>query len=523
MQTTSTPFTTATTAARRKLHKRAMMSFPKTYAATTRFFTVGVSSIGGPDPIFGTGAVLQEWDKYDYSDYSDRLISMETTREMDILGSTIKAMADFTLNNSDDKFTPNVDPIIGAHILPGRPTKLFWGFDGESVPMFTGITEKIPSTGGKDLAAKFHAVDFLGSIFNIELDQAIMYVDQRTDQIISALLIAHAGLASNQFVLDVGMNRIPFAYFKKGDKLGKIIQLLVQAEMGQFFQDELGIFRFWNRQHNVTASPVWSFDHTSNVYSADPPSIENVINVVEITSRVRAVQAKQKLWESTNAVEILPGQSITIFADFRDDYGDLPVTSVDTPLEITAATTSSFEVNTARDSTGTSLAGILTMTASQRFATSYMMTFTNSGGAPGYVTKIMLYATPAKVISEIYHRQADAVSIGKYDEQVQPINNDFIQSETAAKSIATMLVEDRKVPANVRNINVKGVPQLQLGDIVNYNADDGQGILTYKVVRMVGKFGRPGLVQQLKLVRYTIQTYFQVGISSIGGPDKIAP
>ena len=523
MQTVSAPMTTATSAARRKLQKRALISFPKAYAATTRFFTVGVSSVGGPDPIFGTGATLQEWDKYDYADYSARVIDMETTREMDILGSTIKAMADFSLSNHDDKFTPMVDPTIGSYILAGRPVKLFWGFDNDAVPMFTGVTEKMPSVGGSGLAAKFHATDFIGTIFNTELDQAVMYVDQRTDQILSALLVAHAGLATSQFVLDLGMNRIPFAYFKKGDKLGNIIQQLVQAEMGQFFQDELGIFRFWNRQHNVYASPVWSFDHMSNVYDADPPSAESVINVVEVISNVRAVQAKQKLWESSNAQEILPGQTVTIFADFKDDFGDLPVTSVDTPLEISIASTSYFEANAQRDGSGANMAANVTMTSSARFATSYMMTFTNTAPAPAFITKLILYATPAKVISEIYHRQADAVSVGKYDENVITITNDFIQSETAAKSISRMIVEDRKVPANVRTITVKGVPQLQLGDVVNYDANDGQGSLTYKVVKMVGKLNKSGLIQQLKLVRYTIKTYFQVGVSSVGGPDQIAP
>lgn len=523
MQTVSTPFTAATTAGRRKLHKRALMSFQKTYSATTRFFTVGVSSIGGADPIFGTGAVLQEWDKYDYSDYSDRIISMEVTREMDILGNTIKSMADFTMNNNDDKFTPGQDPIIGAYVLQGRPCKLFWGFDNEAIPMFTGQTEKLPQVGGGDGTAKFHATDFIGSIFNIELDQAIMYVDQRSDQILSALLIAHAGLAANQFVLDLGMSRIPFAYFKKGDKLGQIIQDLMEAEMGNFFQDELGIFRFWNRQHNVNASSSFSFDHTANVYAAAPPAVENVKNVVEVISEARAVQAKQKLWESANAIEIPAGGSVNVFADFKDDYGDLPVTSVDTPLEIATAVTSSFESNTNRDNTGSTLAGVVTMTSSTRFATSYLMVFTNAGSTPGFLTKVILYATPAKVIQEIYWREADATSVAKYDEQPLQIKNNFIQSEVMAKTLAKIIVQDRKDPARVRDITVKAVPQLQLGDVVTYNANDGQGALTYKAVRMVNKFSRAGAIQQLRLVRYTIQTYFQVGVSSIGGVDKIAP
>lgn len=518
---TSSEFNTLTSSPRRKLHKRALISFEKTYQSTTQFFTVGISAVGGPDPIFGTGAVLQEWDKYDYEDYSDRVMHMEVTREMDLLGSVIQAMADVDFKNTDHKFTPGRDLVIGDFIIPKRPMKLFWGFDNEAVPMFTGVTEKIPRIERGEGRAGFHAKDFIDSIFNIELDQAVMYIDQSTDQILSSLLIDHAELAASQFVLDAGMNTIPFAYFKKGDKLGPIIQKLMEAELGQFFQDELGMFRFWNRQHTLFNTPVWSFNQ-DNIISEAPPSLDPVINVVEVKSLVRAIQAKQKIWESPSSVEVPAGGSVNIWADFSDDYGDLPVTTVDIPQYVATATTSSYETNTSQLGDGANNPGDIALTYTAKFATAYLMTFTNSGGVPMFIRNLQIYGVPAKVITEIYHREADSASVSKYDELVYRIENDFIQTETFAQSFSKKLIEDFKDPARVKEINARAVPHLQLGDIVNY--DDGEENLEYRITRIAGKFStNGGATQKIRLVNRVTQTYFQVGVSFVGGPDVIAP
>lgn len=522
MQTVDPAFTTASQAARRKLTKRALVSFEKNYQATTRFFTVGVSACGGPDPIFGTGATLQEWDKFDYDDFTSRVTDMEVTREMDMLSSMISSIADFSFSNVDQKFTPGHDPDIGEYILQGRPVKLFWGFDSTAIPAFTGLTEKVPnlSSGSQ---AKFHAIDFLTTISNIELDRAVLYESQRTDQVLSDLLINHAGLAASQFVLDVGMNVIPFAYFKKGDKLGSIIRELMEGELGTFFQDELGMFRFWNRQHSIGAASVWTFSKQTNVLDDDPLAVENVINTVEVNARVRQVQAKQKLWESSGPTEIKGGSTIEIFADFKDDFGDLPVTILDTPEYIGIADTSSYETNTAQDGSGDAMNAYISLTDFEQFATGCKMVFTNTHPGSLFITKINLYAKPAKVVSEIYHRESDGPSVAKYDERIYTIDNDFIQDEAFAISLARMIIQDRKLPTGVRNLKVRGVPQLQNGDIVTYDAEDGQGPLTYKVMKIAGSLDKGGLIMNVQLVRFTINKYFTVGFSAVGGTDMIAP
>ena len=524
MQTVSSDFTAQINAGMRKLKSRLLISFQKTFASGITFFTIGTSTIGGSDIIKGEGSVVQEWDKYAYTDYSDRLISWEVTREIEQpIGSLVMSMADAELANYDDLFTPNADATIGAYIRPNRPFKLFGGFKEEAIPLFSGLTEKMPkiSTGGKK-TAKFHAIDFIRLFFDKSLDQTVMQQNKRTDEVIATLLQA-AGLTSSQYSLDAGITVIPFVYFEKGKNIGNALKELVEAEMGSLYQDEQGVIRFENRQHYTTAphtTSQFSFS-PANCYEIDVPSHSNVINVVEIESQVREVQAKQKLWESSGTIEIPANGTVEIFADFNDDFGALPVTTVDTPVNVATATTSSYASNTAEDGSGSDAASYVSVSSVSLFSTSYKMTFANNHSAAVYLTNVSLYATPAKVTQEIYLREEDSASVDEYEEHVHSIKNNFIQSETWAYSFARILLAARSNPETVREITIPAAPHLQLGDLVTL--DDGSATNTYHIVKKVDIMNDKGYANRLTLIKRTIETYFRIGISTIGGSDKIAP
>ena len=192
------------------------------------------STIGGSDIIKGVGDVVAEWDKYQYDDYSYRIKSIEVTRQEENFNSTTLAQADLVMENHDNYFTPNRGSVIDEFILPYRPIKLAGGFGAESVPQFVGLTEKMPTVEEKSKTISFHCIDFMYSLFNRPLDQAVMYQDMRTDQILAALLVAF-GISPTQYQFDVGFNIIAFAFFDKGSKFGDVVKKLMQAEMGRFY------------------------------------------------------------------------------------------------------------------------------------------------------------------------------------------------------------------------------------------------------------------------------------------------
>ena len=66
---------------------------------------------------------------------------------------------------------------------------------------------------------------------------------------------------------------------------------------------------------------------------------------------MRKVQANQNSGNWPALLKVPPGGTLELFGDFRDDYGDLPVTTIDTPLYL-ASSTSYYSTNTAQDGTG---------------------------------------------------------------------------------------------------------------------------------------------------------------------------
>lgn len=521
MQSVSTDFTRRTDAGIRPLSWRSLISFQKQFSSGVTFFTIGTSLIGGADIIKGDNSVVQEWDKYRYEDFSGRVLSIEYTRESEQPTSPITlSIATIVLDNHDDYFSPlnTASPIFG-HVKPQRPIKLYIGFKGEDIPVFVGVTQGLPVVDQKGKTVTIQCVDFLNSIINTPLDNEVMYENQRTDQIISSLLVT-AGLIASQFVLDTGSVIIPFAYFKKGSKLGDALREITEAELGTLYMDEAGVIRFENRTNWSTKSVVWGLDR-SNVLDITAPTEDKIINVVEVYSNAREVQANQKLWELDNPKEIPANSTLDIFADFKDDYGALPVTSVDTPLYITSATTSLYATNENREGTGSTYQANISVVGT-RFSTTYKMTFTNTASVPVFITQLELFARPAKVMSQIYTRKADSASIASYDERPAfKIENDYIQDEGSANSISQIVLSDRAELDDQRVMTIKGVPQLQVGDVVRYTE---LGLnQTYFVTRINGILNSSGYRQRINVSKRTIRSYFRIGISTIGGTDQIAP
>lgn len=524
MQSVSDQFTTRTQQVMRPITWKVLVSFEKDFDDNIDFFTIGGSSIGGTDFIKGDGSVIQEWDKYDYVDYSDRVLSVEVDRQQMPPNNPISlATATVVLDNHDDLFTPGAGGALEAFLLSRRPIRINMGFGGETIPKFVGITDSKPQIDERSKTVKLTAIDFMQAIMNITLDEEVMFVDYRTDQAISALLQT-GGLATNQFNLDTGTVIIPFIYFKKGSKLGDGLKDIAEAELGNVSMLENGQIRFVNRNNWSNNASVWDFDK-ENVLEKSTIQSDSVINVVEVFSRARDVQAKQKLWEAPSPIELPAGVQTEIFIDFKDDYGALPVTSADDPDYITGATTSLYATNELQDGSGDTLDTQVSLVSSDLFSTAMKLVFNNDGPKDVYLTQLEIYATPAKVVNDIYVRVTDSASIGVqdgYEEHPIKIENDLIQDKVAANSIGAIIINDRAEDDDRQQLLVKAVPQLQLGDVITYSDENIAGE-TYYVTRVNDIINLSGYRQLLQVSKRTIHDYFGIATSSIGGSDEIAP
>lgn len=524
MQTVSSRFTALTDGPMRPVTFRVLMAFDKTYDSGIDFFTIGSSTIGGTDILKGTSNVIQEWDKYVYEDYSDRILSIEWEREAEPPTSAFTlATASIIMDNHDDLFTPSnsSSPLYG-NLLPKRPIRINAGFGGETIPQFIGLTDNKPEINEKNKTAKFTAMDFLKFMMEQPLDEELMYVDMRTDEIIQELLEG-GGMTTAQMDLDTGSVFIPFAYFKKGSKRGEALAEIAEAELGNISMSEAGRATFQNRQNWSDNTSSWTFDKL-NTLERKATSASDIINVVEVYSQARAVQAKQKLWEASEPIEIPANSSIDIFPDFKDDYGALPVTTMDDPVYIASATSSLYATNALEDGSSEALNTYVSLTSSDLFSTAAKLTFSNSAPVSVFLTQLELFATPAKVQNDIYVRVEDAASVGNrdgYEEQVHKIENNYIQDAVAANSIGRIITEDRGQDDDQYDLLVKAVPQLQISDVVTW--DEPDNVDDYFVTRISSTINTSGFRQTIRTSKRTINLYFRIGISTIGGSDKIGP
>jgi len=404
----------------------------------------------------GRQDVLQEWDKYEYTNFSDRVISVNVEREDDRPSSVALAQADIILNNYDGLFTPEGDSALAEFVLPGRPVRVRLGFDNERIEQFVGLTVGMPRIDEKNATVEFHCMDFLAFIFQRDITQTTILLDKRTDEIIEHLLDAQ-GLDSSQYELDQGLSTIPFFYTLRGEKLGEVLRRIVKPELGRFFMDESGLILFKNRE-SYNNTPVLSFNSYEHISDSNIRRENDLYNVAEVTSNVRRVQPNQRYWESVETVSLTAGATVDVWADFED-----PVIDVDTPS--IGGLTSFFEVNTQEDGSGSSSTGV-SLQSSSKFGTSYKMTYRNNTGSTLYITDIVLFCQPAKVVSTIFVREQDDDSVEKYGEQIYEIENDYFVSQSDARTFALSLLIDYGLYAGLSDLTVKGTPQLQLGDTI---------------------------------------------------------
>lgn len=513
MQTTTETFFQRAQADLRRISWRLMVSFDKVFDDDVTFFTLDQSLLDGPDVLAsGDNDVVQEWDKYSYADYTDRVVSVEWSRQDELPSSVSLAMADMVLDNHDDFFTPGSGSAIDGNVLPRRPVRLYAGFGGEVVSVFVGLTEGMPRLDAKTKTARFHCIDFLDSIFNRPLDETVLLLDVRTNEVLDELF-QNVGLLPAQYVLDDAINQIPIVFYEKGKKLGDAVRELMDAEAGRLYMDEIGIIRFKNRLAPTDAS-VYFFDG-SNTIDHEGSQDDGIINAIEVKGKPRQVQEKQPVWQLAGVKTIAANSSIEIWAEFQD-----PVVTCDTPQLGSANGTSYVIVNESDSSSSPTVTSDIVISSPALFHRSYKFTVQNLNDFPVYVTVVELWATPAMVIDEVYVREQDDDSVAKYDERPFTIESDFIQSNEAARSLALSILHQYAEYGSTVNLSVKGTPALQLSDrvTVGVGAND-----IFHLTKIEGAIRDHQFVQRLRGTHITLLEFFKLDISILDGPDVLAP
>lgn len=483
MQTVSDGFHLAAQAGIRPHTWGFWASFPKNIDDSVEFGSWDSSTWDGGDlwtP--GDDILFPIWNFYDYYNYSDRVVEMEWTREIDFPYSVSSAIADITLNNYDNFFTPEKGSPIDGFILPKRPIRLYAGLRGhETLQQMVGITQGVPELDTKTKLATFNALDFLSEMFSMPLTETVAMANVRTDEVL-AELFQQFGLAPSQYELATGRNKIPFLFFDRGKNAGNAFRDLMQAEGGHLWLDEQGIIRFEQRLLPIS-DPVMEFND-SNVDEISGSGESELINTVRIRTDLREVQEFQAIWTSytpdgtSQIVEpiIVPANGTKFF---QIDLTD-PLLTVSEPTLGQLSDDSWFTALNGE----TPVNSDVSVSLGDLRNNNYVIMFENDNSFDVTIDKLQVWGEPAKLVdgNGLRYEAYDDVSVTKYGERVLEIDNNMFGSESNAESFAETILDAYAELNGVIEMSVKGDPSLQLGDIVEVDTRDFQG--QYKVIKI---------------------------------------
>lgn len=506
----------------RKIVQNTQISWKKYSTLSNRTFTIGVSAIGGNDVIGANPGAIGSPSNYKYFDESAYVMGLSWERGLNMpVGGLTKALAEIEIDNTSGRFLPRYmggNSELYTAILPRRPVLINAGFNygtDQVIPQFAGVLTKSPAVDINDKRVSLQAGDYIDYFQNKYLDKEVMFTSQRTDQVMATLLQGTLGMSTAQYDLDYGINLIPFGLFEKGTRMGDIFNELAEAENGHFYQDETGIFKFRNRQWGDSSpyNQIQRIVLTSQVIEAEAPNDDHIINVVEINSKVYQKQPLQTVFTlpTLNPIAV-PGNATTeSFFEFQS-----PVLALTDPTS--GGADSYFIANLSSDGSGTDATSSIQVRNLGTFAKSVKYRFTNTSPSTVYITQLVLAGRAAINPRDIYVRVQDDSSVTAYQPQPLRIENDYIQNEDWANTYAQMVLNDFSEPENLQKIIIRAIPELQLYDLISW-----QGRY-WRIFNIRSQLDPSiGFVQELTLLQRTVVTYFRIGISTIGGSDKIAP
>ena len=489
------------------------ISFDKLFLGGAKFFTLNDSVLNGIDLLATREtSTLQIWDLYQYQDFSDRLVRLSLSRSVEFPYTVQIAQADITFDNHDGYFTPGSGSAIDQYNLPGRPVRIYGGYEGEgAIPQLVGMTSDMPDINQGSRTADYHVDDFLQQICDSSLREVVDMRNVRTDQVLSAI-VQQFGLSQTQYNFEAGANTIPFVFFDIGQNAGEAIRKLVQAEGGRFWLDELGILRFQARG-SFNETTVMQFDDYS-IIDVRPSDNSNMVNHVKITADIREVQAYQVVYNKSSGSSTLwtvtPNFSNTISCSLQD-----PCYDVQNP---TLGRSSSVSWFTCADSNGNEVTTGVTAT-SVLTSNALIVTFTNTNNFVVEITDLQLYGEPAMVTNVLNYEAYDQDSIDAYGDHLLEItDNQFFQTDEQADLYARWLLYERANYHPILDVDVKGDFSLMLGDIV---ALSGEFAGTYIVHGISYEYGPGYLTTTLKLNQYNAPNYFTLNSSVLDGTDVL--
>lgn len=442
-----------------------------------------------------------KWNGIDWVDETSRFISSNINTQMESnLGQSIAGEMDIEVENTDYRFSAGYGSPIDEYLKPRVAIRLFIDFDniGYYIPLFTGYIKAYKpdtSTG----ICNLHCFDNFRLILNKPATRKI-YTNIYTHQAIEELLLM-AGLTEEQYVLEKGTQIIPVVWTE--DRfINPLISELSAAERGRAFFDELGIFRFWNKDHLHNLPSLLGIKLTKEnwLLNINYEIAEQAIkNDITIKAQPRVSTGTQVVWSNGDCEVLNPFTDTLIFIP-PNGYQNAWIETEDPCIGwIRPVPNSDYIANTEPDGSGRDITNYVSISTFDTYDTSVFLQVINRYNGPCYFRKFNIRANPLKVYKWIRVREIDAASIELYDQQTIEIENNFINDEGLASDIAKEELRRWKSAKNNFKAKIIGIPYLRCGDVIatqlaNDDYDD------FMISEMTTVIDENGYTQELSLV-----------------------
>ncbi|MBC7092943.1 hypothetical protein H5T53_02915, partial [Candidatus Bipolaricaulota bacterium] len=155
------------------------------------------------------------------------------------------------------------------------------------------------------------------------------------------------------------------------------------------------------------------------------------------------------------------------------------------------------------------------------YAQRVMLTLTNEGSAPLYVTKLRLRGWPVDFQDEQTTEAEDAASIATYGRRTLQVRLLYVQSRGQAEAVRDFLLHRYKEPRATYSLRVRAIPWLEVGDRVTVRISRTGHDEDFFVMGMRQEFSaRGGYWQTLTLLRCAdllpYSNWFVVGTTAYG-------
>lgn len=328
-----------------------------------------------------------------------------------LYGRAATGVAQIALRNTDGRFSPRNSasdhyPLIvtGRKIQASRRTS-----GGTLTPIFTGSLRQVQVDSDPSvLRANFDAHDLLGKLARTIISTPL-YVDQRSDQLISALLALAGWTGATN--LETGAKTFPYASWRKTSALDAI-QQVVDSELGLFFIAADGTPTFHHRYYQLLATtPAATLNNAMHGLTAWLDQ-DDIYNEAQITVHPRVVGEVGVLWAWEEApFLLLAGASLTLEAEFADpNFGaGCEATGLITPVSGT-----DFTANTEAGGGGTNKTSLLDVSFTA-YGQHAVLTITNLDSVAFYVTLLRVRGQPITKPDTITVRAVNADSVARYE------------------------------------------------------------------------------------------------------------